>query len=40
MPPALTDREANYPGSEGLEKDEAIRDFLIYAREYILEVYV
>ncbi len=34
---ARVDREANYPGSEGIEKDEAIRDFLIYAREQLAE---
>jgi hypothetical protein len=34
---ARVDREANYPGSEGIEKDEAIRDFLIYAREQLAD---
>ena len=31
------DEEANYPGSEGIEKDEAIEQFLAYARQELEE---
>jgi hypothetical protein len=31
------DQEANYPGSDGIEKDEAIESFLVYAREQLSE---
>lgn len=32
---ARVEREAVFPGSEGLEKDDNIRDFLLYAREQL-----
>ncbi|MEW6622105.1 MAG: putative glycoside hydrolase [Bacillota bacterium] len=34
---AKVDREANYPGENGTAKDDAIKNFLIYAREQLEE---